>query len=75
MTFLDVAPAGPIEYASSTLGPILFVALVALIVVAIIVVVLLCIRRGRKKKEAASAAPQPAFTQASETPADGNKTE
>jgi len=75
MSFLDVAPAGPFEYGGSTVGPILFVALIALVVVAIIVAVLLCIRRGRKKKEAAAAAQQAAFAQAPEAPADGNKTE
>ena len=76
MSFLDVAPAGPFESAGDGMfTAILFVACVALIVIAIIVGVLLLIRRNRKKKEAASAAPQAAFTQASETPADGNKTE
>jgi flagellar basal body-associated protein FliL len=75
MSFLDVAPAGPFDYSSGVVGPILFVALIALVVVAIIVVVLLCIRRSRKKKEAA-AAQQNAFAQAPiDPPADGNKTE
>ena len=75
MPYLDVAPAGPFEeFGGGMLGPILFVALVALVVIAIIVVVLLCVRRGKKKKEAALAAQQAASVQPAPS-AEDNKTE
>ena len=77
MSFLDVAPAGPVQQIAEggLFAAILFVACVALIVIAIIVGVLLLIKRSRKKKEAAAAAQQAAYAQAPEAPADGNKTE
>ena len=73
MTYLDVAPAGPMHMITdSTFGTILFVALIALVVIAIVVTVLLCIRRSKRKKEAALGV---AAAKTEDLPSDENKTE